>query len=306
MVKIRESVGELELIDARSSHPLLDEAKTAGIDLNDGFAIKFHNHWYQGSDALHLVGLLSSDNRLFNRLCGKLFSSKKISALVYPILKLIRNILLWLKKADPIETPQHINPSQPIFQSVFGNQWENLPDVFKQHYQNKAYTEDKVSFSGKLNIVSEGWMDVLFPVFRLLKVLTPFKGNEIPVAVQLRSHSDSAALHFYRGFHLPNKPLYHFSSMVLPLKNNLVIEKMFLGIGMRMAFICDNTKLIMEPRGYVWKFKNWVIPLPLTWLFGRVVTQQIALSSERFWLKMELTHFLLGKYSYEGDLSLIK
>ncbi len=45
-----------------------------------------------------------------------------------------------------------IAPTQPIFQSVLGDDWEALPPVMQAHYAVRPYSNDRVTVRGTLDI----------------------------------------------------------------------------------------------------------------------------------------------------------
>ena len=94
MVRIRESVGELKLVDAREPSEIMEEITAAGLDIDQGMVLKMGNALYYGSDAIHMLSLIGSESGLFNRLNYWLFRSKSVSGILYPILRFFRNMLL--------------------------------------------------------------------------------------------------------------------------------------------------------------------------------------------------------------------
>jgi len=96
LVRVRESVGELELIDARLSSETLAEITARGWDIDEGMVLKIDNSFYYGADAIHTLALISTRSSLFNRLSAALFSSPRIAATFYPVLSRARNLLLRL------------------------------------------------------------------------------------------------------------------------------------------------------------------------------------------------------------------
>ncbi|AWX99042.1 hypothetical protein A8139_02790 [Marinomonas primoryensis] len=94
IVRIRQSVGELVLIDARENPEVLQEVTAQGLDIDQGMVLKMDGQLYYGADAIHLLALLSGRSGVFNRLNYWLFSSKKVAAILYPILRSCRNVLL--------------------------------------------------------------------------------------------------------------------------------------------------------------------------------------------------------------------
>ena len=104
MYKIRQSVGQLHVIDARAEpgSPLLLEIRKAGLDLDLGMVIKYQNKLYHGDAALEIMAKIGSDKGLYNRINSLLFKSKTLSQLCYPIMKTARDIAIWAKGVGKI------------------------------------------------------------------------------------------------------------------------------------------------------------------------------------------------------------
>lgn len=96
LVRIREDLGELVLLDAREPGPIMDEITALGWDIDQGMVLKLEQQLYYGSDAIHMLSLLSTRSGVFNRLNYWLFKSKRLSHLLYPVLRSLRNLLLKL------------------------------------------------------------------------------------------------------------------------------------------------------------------------------------------------------------------
>lgn len=94
MVRIRESVGRLVLVDARDGGPIMDEITARGLDIDQGMVVKVGGEIYYGSDAIHALALMGTNSGVFNRLVYWSFRSKAASRLLYPMLKACRNLLL--------------------------------------------------------------------------------------------------------------------------------------------------------------------------------------------------------------------
>ena len=96
MVRIRQSVGELKLINAREDTEVMQQITARGLDIDKGMVLKMGDNWYYGSDAIYMLSLLSSRSGLFNRLNYHLFKSKRLAKWLYPLLRFFRNLLLKL------------------------------------------------------------------------------------------------------------------------------------------------------------------------------------------------------------------
>ena len=94
LVRIRESVGKLTLIDAREPSEVMNEITAAGLDIDQGMVLKMGDAMYYGSDAIHMLSQLGSSSGFFNRINYWLFRTKSASKILYPILRFFRNLLL--------------------------------------------------------------------------------------------------------------------------------------------------------------------------------------------------------------------
>lgn len=103
MSRLRESVGEVELVNARETHPVIDEARAAGMALNDGMVVKLDGQLYHGAEAMMLLTALSTRSGLFNRLMRGWFASPGRARFTYPWLVRGRLILLKLLGRKPID-----------------------------------------------------------------------------------------------------------------------------------------------------------------------------------------------------------
>lgn len=96
MVRIREDIGELVLLDARAPNAVLDEITALGWDIDQGMVLKMDHQLYYGADAIHALALISSRSGFFNRLNYWMFKSKRLARIFYPLLRALRNLLLKL------------------------------------------------------------------------------------------------------------------------------------------------------------------------------------------------------------------
>ncbi len=94
MVRIRQSLGQLRIINARDNTDAMQEITLRGLDIDQGMVLKMGEQLYYGSDAIHTLALISSRSGLFNRLNHWIFKSEKRSKMLYPILRFCRNFLL--------------------------------------------------------------------------------------------------------------------------------------------------------------------------------------------------------------------
>lgn len=94
IIRIRESVGELRIVDARENSDVRNEITALGLDIDQGMVLKMGEQLYYGSDAIYTLALISSRSGILNRLNYWIFKSKTLSSFLYPVLRFFRNLLL--------------------------------------------------------------------------------------------------------------------------------------------------------------------------------------------------------------------
>jgi predicted DCC family thiol-disulfide oxidoreductase YuxK len=102
LLRLRESIGPVALVNARDEAPAVEEARSHGLDLDEGMAMKYQGRWYHGDDCIHMLALLSSRSGLANRLMAWLFRSPARAHILYPWMRAGRNITLKLLGRQPI------------------------------------------------------------------------------------------------------------------------------------------------------------------------------------------------------------
>jgi len=196
--------------------------------------------------------------------------------------------------------------TQPIFKSIFAEQWEKLPAVMHKHYANRAYSEDLVTVAGKLDVEFGWWVKTLSPFLRIFGALVPYQGNNIPVTVRFRSELGSAAYCLERIFNFPDQKNYIFYSKMIQVKDDVIVENMKYGIGWKHRFYYNGNKVILEHIGYVLSIFGKSIPIPLNLFLGRGYAEEEAIDENRFRMKMNITHSLFGKiYEYRGEFEML-
>jgi predicted DCC family thiol-disulfide oxidoreductase YuxK len=104
LLKLRETVGKVELINARSDDPRIKPYWDAGYDLNEGMIFAYQGRTYFGDEAVNMMALLSSDSSLFNRLNRLMLSNRQVAAFAYPILRFGRNMTLKVRGQKKLES----------------------------------------------------------------------------------------------------------------------------------------------------------------------------------------------------------
>lgn len=102
VVRIKESVGDLRKVDARENSEVMNEINAQCLDIDQGMVLKMGEQLYYGADAIHMLALIGSRSGIFNRFNYWMFKSKTISKIIYPLLKLSRNLLLKILRKTKI------------------------------------------------------------------------------------------------------------------------------------------------------------------------------------------------------------
>jgi predicted DCC family thiol-disulfide oxidoreductase YuxK len=94
LVRLRETLGQVKLVDARKGGPQVEEVRRAGLDLDEGMVLKLDGRLYHGAECIHMLALLSTGSSWFNRINAAMFRSRAASRLLYPVLRTGRNAVL--------------------------------------------------------------------------------------------------------------------------------------------------------------------------------------------------------------------
>ncbi len=92
--RIRDSIGEIKMIDARHDSEVMAQITEEGLDIDQGMVLKMDGVLYYGTDAIHTLALISSRSNFFNRVTYHIFKSKRLSRILYPVFRFGRKILL--------------------------------------------------------------------------------------------------------------------------------------------------------------------------------------------------------------------
>ncbi|MFA8384193.1 MAG: DCC1-like thiol-disulfide oxidoreductase family protein [Pelagibaca sp.] len=104
MMRLRETVGPVELVDARSKDPRVANAVSAGLDLDEGMVVIWDGRQFHGTDSVHLLATLSAPGGLLNNLQRRLFASPRRASVIYPALARGRRLFLRVAGRKPIAT----------------------------------------------------------------------------------------------------------------------------------------------------------------------------------------------------------
>ena len=114
MLRLKDAIGHVELCDIRSDAARRKRAIEAGLDLDEGMAVLFGGKWSHGSNAVVLLSTMSTQYGFLNSAMARLFRSPTRAALLYPMLRIGRNLTLRILGRQKIGTDlaNHTDHSQ--------------------------------------------------------------------------------------------------------------------------------------------------------------------------------------------------
>lgn len=100
MLDLRRTVGDVELIDARSGDPKLRRLVAAGFDPDQGMVVDHGGRLLHGAEAMQLLSVLSRKGGILRAI----MRSPRRAALVYPVLKAGRRLTLMALRRDRLRS----------------------------------------------------------------------------------------------------------------------------------------------------------------------------------------------------------
>jgi predicted DCC family thiol-disulfide oxidoreductase YuxK len=94
LLRLRETYGEVEVMNARECPELVEELARRNLDLDDGMVLALNGEYFHGSECVHRLALLASRSNAFNTINKWIFERKKVAAVLYPFLRAGRNLSL--------------------------------------------------------------------------------------------------------------------------------------------------------------------------------------------------------------------
>ena len=102
-VRIRESFGSLNLVNAREGGELVERVIEEGFDLDEGMVLKYGDRYNYGAECITTLSLMSTGSGLFNKINGVIFRNAAMSRMLYPVLRAGRNLTLRLVRRKNID-----------------------------------------------------------------------------------------------------------------------------------------------------------------------------------------------------------
>ena len=84
MYRIKETAGEVDLINIRTRPDLIADVRSRGYEINDGMIAIWDGKYYYGPDSVALMSMLSADRGAFAWMNRKMFGNPRTAARIYP------------------------------------------------------------------------------------------------------------------------------------------------------------------------------------------------------------------------------
>jgi predicted DCC family thiol-disulfide oxidoreductase YuxK len=102
--RLSENGISTRLIDARQHPNMVDSFARRGINLDRDFVLRFGEAEYVGGEAMFVLASLGTRNSLGREVNARLFRSRRVTLLLYRVLRVGRYALLFLLGRPAIET----------------------------------------------------------------------------------------------------------------------------------------------------------------------------------------------------------
>ena len=184
-----------------------------------------------------------------------------------------------------------------MFRAILSENWPLLNPALQKHYGLREGEE--IALHGVLDVRHGLFVKLLMPLIRLTGALVPVQGENFEVTVINKRIADK--YYWYREFK-KDRRVYQFNSVMQQYDNNL-IESVGLGIGIKMGLKEINGSLLYVDKGYVLKFGEKHLPIPLHILMGKSVIKEFSQQQSENDIEMSFVvrHWLFGfMFSYMG------
>jgi hypothetical protein len=184
-----------------------------------------------------------------------------------------------------------------IMQMALKDQWQELPQSLKAHYQG-----DDNADVGKLSIEYPKAMQLPLNLLKILGALINRAGNEIPATVEKSMRRNKQywrrEINFLDGRKVIFKSVWQYHD------GNELIEFVNRFIGLRMAVKVEDEILFYEGKGFELRLGKLRLSIPEWMLLGHTSIEEKAIDDNHFAMDFRLHHPLFGQiYRYSGTFN---
>lgn len=119
-LRLKESVGPVDLVNLRENEAKKVELLAEGYDLDKGMVVEVSGRRVGGADAVHQLALLTTPSTLFNKINKAIMSSAGLASFLYPFLRAGRWLVLFLLGREHLSSDDEgARARASIFGSMF-------------------------------------------------------------------------------------------------------------------------------------------------------------------------------------------
>lgn len=101
-LRLVESIGPVTNVNLREHADTVTLLREHGFEPNQGMVFVHEDQFYFGSDATQAIALLSTKSSLLNRLNSLVLKYRWTNKLLYPVMKSLRRVSLWVRRKSLI------------------------------------------------------------------------------------------------------------------------------------------------------------------------------------------------------------
>ncbi len=191
----------------------------------------------------------------------------------------------------------------PVIKRALGSAWGELHPLVRRHYDVRPGTEQRVTMRGTMDEVYHSTAAKPFLLLgRIFGALVPYRGRNVPVEVHNWGRIENTQdVFWHRTFSFPDRRPFVFSSRMVHIAGDEIVEYVRFGMGVRMRMSVRDGALIFTGIGYRWNLGPFTLYLPSWLILGHAVIEERALSDDEFLVDFKMEHPLLGRtFAYSG------
>ncbi len=93
LIRLR-SLYNLKLVNARDQSDVQQRLLGLGFNLDEGMVMELEGEYFHGTHCVQRIALLTTNSSMFNRINSWVFSKPQLAKVVYPVLVILRNLVL--------------------------------------------------------------------------------------------------------------------------------------------------------------------------------------------------------------------
>jgi predicted DCC family thiol-disulfide oxidoreductase YuxK len=109
-MRLRDAVGQVRLIDARTNGVAAKVRDALQLDLDEGMLVLYGGRAYYGANAMHVLATLTSTSDRWNAAMAFIFRHQWLTDLIYPGLRFGRRLVLFLRGRTLINSKSQRRP----------------------------------------------------------------------------------------------------------------------------------------------------------------------------------------------------